>query len=368
MRSASQTWGWLIAAAFLALASPVTAQVDPAVADEFVFWEKDKAMPARAAQVVGMGSQPFVAFSMRKAGFDWLLWDEGIFTQDIAPPLSDELLKGIRDGRPMPDIANQPKNEVPPEDWALYKAFSEAMIFARETPLSAFKKNAEENKHVTHAHLMATPAKYRGKVVAVTGRLKMLRREDPTLLAKKGHVKDTFVGWVFGPTRHATPYCIQFPNLPPGLDPGEDMNVQVTFYGYFLATFKYKGAPDGDRPRILTTPLLVGPTVVVHDKAEIVEEAETPLAIIVLGVAISFVLFLSVVFFVMYFWLQRGDRKVLRTLDEIKRKHLPNQFEGDDLGTRANPASAQLITELPPGVHLPEARPIEGRPVDPERN
>ena len=203
-------------------------------------------------------------------------------------------------------------------------------------------------------------------MIPITGRMVRLRREDPTHAAKERGVKSVYVGWVFGATKHANPFCVQFPILPPGLEPSEKMSEEVTFYGYFLADYKYEGAKDHkDAPRILTTPLLVGPTVVPLRKAAAPVEAETPMALVILGLAGSFLLFLSVVFFLMFIWFQRGDRKVFNTLDQIKLKHMPSLFANEDepRGTPNNPVPSQLIVNGQPPVKLPEARPI-----DPERN
>lgn len=343
---------------------PVLGQND---AEDFgAFWfNKERAQAASAAQIVGMGDDPIAALALRAAGLHWIVWDEVGFAEQFAPELRPSLLQNIQDGRWLPNMVAKPKDEIQVPDMAFYKAYSDALVNAYWTPPEAFKKSAAENRTVTYAHLMSTPNRYRGKVIPIQrGRLVMLRKEEPTILAKNEGVKSVYVGWVFGETKHANPFCIQFPILPKGLEPAEKMDKTIAFDGYFLATFKYEGARKDDRPRILTTPLLVGPTVVVENEAAPVEANEIPMAILVLGIAVGFLLFLSVVFFLMYFLLQRGDRQILSTLDEIKQKHTPNQFKDEgDLGTATNPAPAHLIGNGQPPARLPEARPI-----DPERN
>lgn len=365
--------GWVRIVALLAVAvlgtvavSSVALSQEPDNPPQDDFWlNKDRYQSATAAQVVGLGGNPLAALILRSAGLQYVVWGEIGFAQASVPELRPSFLRDIKDNRWLPNLEKLQLDNIPPADLAFCGAYSEALVNAFDVPMDVFKKSAEENRTVTIAHLMSTPARYRGKVIGVQGRMVRLRREEPTHAAKEKGVKSTYVGWVFGPTKHSNPFCVQFPILPQGLEPSEKMDQEVQFYGYFLATYKYEGARNDDNtPRILTTPLLIGPTVLVEKKAPVIEKAETPLALVILGLAVSFLLFLSVVFFLMFFWFQRGDRKVLSSLDEIKSKNLPPMFTNEsETGTPANPATAHLIVNGQPPGKLPEARPI-----DPERN
>lgn len=339
----------------------------PPVEAEFAVWNtKSLAQPLAAAQVVGMGTQPYTAYSLRASGHQYVTWDEVGFAESFAPALNPKFLEDIKDGRWPPSLLARPKREVPREDLGLINAFSEAMIKSFETPFDAFKKSAEENKHVTYAHLMSTPDLYRGQVIPIKGRMVMLRRIPPMLSVKENSaVKDVYVGWVFGPTRHANPFCVHFPILPAGLEPSEEMKQEVTFYGYFLATFKYE-AKDG--PKV--TPFMVGPTVVLGGEKEAAPATMDSPVVTLIQVGIGFLLFLSIVFFLMHMWAHRADRRVFSTLDQIKNKHLSSPFANEDETLKAdqddaasNPVPAQLILGHPPASRLPEAKPI-----DPERN
>jgi hypothetical protein len=358
-----------VCAAFAALALGPASRAQEAEEDPLAFWDsKDRSRPAAAAQVAGLGQQPFMALALRTGGQRFVVWDEVGFVETFAPELNPKLLEGVQDRRWLPNIAARPRVDVPAEDLAHYRAYSEALVRSFDTPLDAFQKSAEENKHVTFAHLMSTPNKYRGKVIPIKGKLVRLRREDPTLLAQQnGGLKDVYVGWVFGPTAGSNPFCVQFPMLPEGLEPNENLRQDVTFFGYFISTFKYEGGKGrDDRPTVLVTPLLVGRTLVLAKKDPEAVEAAMPLPIIVLGSALSFVMFLSVVFFVMYFWMQRSDQRVLSKLDAIKVKNMPAPFINEpdpaaEFGTVENPAPSQLVFDNPGPA--PEAM-----PVDPERN
>src|SRR6187397_2985433 len=122
------------------------------------------------------------------------------------------------------------------------------------------------------------------------------------------------------------------------------MRPEVTFYGYFLATFMYEGAQKDDQPLRLVTPLLIGPTVVVGKKAAAAGELETPVPLVVF---VAFLTFLSVVFFVMYYWLERNARDTKVKLDEIKAKYAPAPFAdepemagNEPIGTVEHPAAS----------------------------
>lgn len=350
------------------LAVPVFGQEQPADNNGEIFWfNETRARTAAAAQVVGMGFEPLQTLVLRAAGLQSITWGEIGFADAFAPELRKSVLRDIKDGRWLPDLKDHQLHNIPQADLAFCSAFSEALVNAFEVPVDAFKRSADENRTVTYSHLMSNPSKYRGDIIPIHGRMVRLRKYEPTHAAKEKGVKSTYVGWVFGPTKHSNPFCVQFPILPKGLEPSEKMDQEVTFYGYFLANYKYEGAKkDDETPRILITPLLVGPTVLLDTKTQAAVEAETPMAVVVLGLAVSFLLFLSVVFFLMYFWFQRGDRKVLSTLDEIKLKHLPPLFEDNPApsGTPGNPVPSHLVMNgQPPPAKLPEARPI-----DPERN
>lgn len=364
---------WITSCLVLAaLSRPLAAQEADRRADALTFWDsKDRARPAAAAQVAGMGNLPLTALALRSAGRHFVVWDEVGFAELFAPELNPDLLRQVVDGRWMPIIVARPKTEIRPEDMAFYKAYSEALVRSFDSTLDAFKKSAEESKYVTYPHLMNTPSKYRGKVIPIKGTMVRLRREDASSLAKQnGGVQDVYVGWVFGPTPHSNPFCVQFPILPEGLEPAETMRQEVTFYGYFLATFMYEGAQKDDVPLRLVTPLLIGPTVVLGKKAAAIVEADTPLPLVVLVAFVGFLTFLSVVFFVMYYWLERNARHTKAKLDEIKAKYAPAPFADESertadesLGTLEHPAASQVIFDGPITSRLPEAKPI-----DPERN
>src|SRR6476646_10846533 len=167
---------------------PLAAQEadQPADGGALAFWvSKERARPAAAAQVAGIGNHPLTALALRSAGRHFVVWDEVGFAELFAPALNPEFLGQVADGRWMPILVRRPNKEIPAEDLAFYKAYSEALGRSFDSTLDAFKKSSEENKYVTYHHLMNTPSKYRGKVIPLKGTMVRLRREDASLLAKQ---------------------------------------------------------------------------------------------------------------------------------------------------------------------------------------
>jgi hypothetical protein len=337
---------WRIIGAGLALAvilcstAHAAAQVtpDPAVIADY-----------RAAAELVLSQNPITAAAIRVEGYRTAVWAEVGFVSDRAPELDPKLLVDIKDGRTLPRIDNRLKKEIPREDMAIYLAYSDALAKAFHTPLDAFRKSAEDNRNVTFAQLWATPERYRGKVIPIKGRLVMLRRWDPPIPAQQQGVKDLYEGWIFGPTRRANPFSVVFPVLPAGLEEAEQMNEEVTFYGYFLTKFKYRAGDGKDQ----VTPLLIGPTVVVDAKAARTE-SETPFALIVLGLVLGGLLAMTVLFLVMSLWFRRGDARLRQTLHRIHEKHNPPSFldepAGGEKDTRIAPVPRALPVSRPDGT------------------
>ncbi len=315
----------------VALARGQEAEKPPAGAMEAEpFWDDWTRKKFAAAAEMILAQDPIVASAMRLVGHEEFVW--GVTIDDHAPELNRKWLNDIRDGQPLPRIAGRLRNEIPQEDWAIYMAYSEALVNAFYTPLEAFKRSAEGNRHVTFSHLWVTPDKYRGQVIPLKGRMVRLRKLDAPIPAKNQWVKELYEGWVFGETKNAHPFCIIFPILPAGLKEAEDMRQDVTFYGYFLAKFKYRAA-EADK----VAPLLIGPTVVLENKPARSDREVTPFPLMVLGVAMGFLAFLTVVFFVINFWLRRGDEKIRTKLTDIQSKNAGSMFENE--GSSPPPAA-----------------------------
>ncbi len=264
---------------------------------------------------------------LRHYGRRWKVWREPEFSGDTAPELNAAWLDELRDGMAAPDVRGKTLDELRKDQRAYIQLFSQAIIFANETPSDAFAKSATENDHVTFGHLWRDPDRFRGKVVPVQGRLARLRKLDAPKEARDNGVSFVYEGWIQSPTRDSYPFWVVFPILPEGLKEAEKMDREVTFNGYFLLKMAYKAAND----KVLQTPLLVGPTVFVKDNST-AAPATSPvsLPVIVLVLAIVAVAAAGVVLLGYYF--RRGDRALQQRLNELQKRRtmaLPDQDASD---------------------------------------
>jgi hypothetical protein len=102
------------------------------------------------------------------------------------------------------------------------------------------------------------PWKFRGEVIPVKGRLKMLRRRDLPLQAADA-ARFLYEGWVFTETRNSNPVVVVFPDLPVDVKTGEQVDYKVEFNGYFLMRFRYLTGEGKNTWR--DTLLFVAPTI-----------------------------------------------------------------------------------------------------------
>jgi hypothetical protein len=373
VETVARTWRtWLGLGIALLLVGGTTGQPDQE--QEVPFWQdRDKKQAACAAELV-LARDPFVIGAMRAQMLEDFVWGEFPDIEgDRAPALSRDILINIQDGKIFPQVSNRPKNAIPVPEWSAYQGFNDALVKAFNVSLDAFKKSGEENKTITYVHMMNAPVKYRGDVVKIRGKMTLLRKYDAWELAKARQplLENVYEGWVFGPTRGANPFCIFFPKLPDGLEPAENMNQEVTFYGYFLTRFKYQSGEGSFKE----TPVLVGPTVILEGKpGPKAGEEETPVSLIVLGLVMGGFLTMTVVFLVINTWFRRGDDKIRTTISGIKEKHNAPAFVDEDPNQAImKPGTMPLASPLPPQAYpvtgrdgLP--RPSDRPERDPERN
>jgi hypothetical protein len=215
--------------------------------------------------MVGIG-QPVAFLVMRsqaKDRFGWVFEPEP--EPELAPPLSNELLSRIKDNMPLPDLRGRLRDEWKPWEAASYDLFNQALRQAALTPPAAFARSAIENKHVTWGDLFREPGKYRGRVIPVKGRLKMLRRRDTPLPLQRDRIDAFYEGWVFTDTRGANPIVVNFVKLPADIEPGERVDYPVQFNGYFLMRYKYLTSEGKQTFR--NTLLFIAPTLEIRESA-----------------------------------------------------------------------------------------------------
>jgi len=320
---------------------------------EVKFWTEAATGPFAATAQLVLARDPFMIAAMRAKGLDNFVWRElGFVVGDTAPALDKKLLNEVRDGKLFPRISDLPEKEQPPDVKATYQLFNQMLVNSFEAPLDSFKKSGEEYKNVTIAHLMQAPNRYRGEVIRIQGRLYRLREYDATELARKHNVTKMYEAWIFGPTPGANPFCVFFPMLPAGLEPGEKMDRKVTFYGYFLTNFKYDAGEGLGRRE---TPLLVGPTLIVGDSEKAVAFVEeTPFSFEVLLFVLGSLVVITIAVFLIQAWFRAGDDNIEDTIRGIKDKNRPVPFADEQ----------QSVITPEDLARIPQAFPVPGGPAN----
>jgi hypothetical protein len=120
-------------------------------------------------------------------------------------------------------------------------------------------------RDVQLANLLSTPAVYRGQYLRVQGVLARLITIDlPENTSPLGF--DRFhEAWVFTDRQAQVPHVLFFSEIPPGLEPGDSLRLDVTFDAYFLKVFTYRDRDNRSRP----APLLVGHRIILPPSRDI---------------------------------------------------------------------------------------------------
>src|SRR5579871_6811983 len=97
-----------------------------------------------------------------------------------------DLLNGVEDGAPVRNAD---------ENYAENRAYNYLLVQSRKFSPADLHKQARTD--LTFVHLWEEPAKYRGHLMTLKGRLRRLVRYDPTPLAAKEGVPDLYEGWLY---------------------------------------------------------------------------------------------------------------------------------------------------------------------------
>jgi hypothetical protein len=195
------------------------------------------------------------------------------------------------------------------ENFAEARAYSYLLVHSRKFPAAELKLNAR--KDIAFAHLFEEPAKYRGSLVYLEGRLRRLRRFDPPALAAKEGVPALYEGWLFTAGSFSNPFCVVVSEIGPGISLGERSDDEVAFTGYFFKKYRYK-AGDGWRD----APLLIGRSLVLIDPDSATSSAPTGsvyLYVIVGTIATTVALAVGLIW-----WFRLSDRQVRAKLQSIR--------------------------------------------------
>lgn len=207
-----------------------------------------------------------------------------------------------------------------------FEAYNEVLALAHSFPVEKLEKCA--NRDVTFPDLVKDVRKdYQFKLLYFEGRLKRLRKLEPTKqLADKG-VKNLYEGWMF-PKNGSDPMCVLVTELPAGLEPAVEYGTPkpVTVAGYSFKLIRYESAePDPKHQgqgRVRRAPLLMAHTFTLlpeepADAGKAWRNGFVPGILAVVGGISAVVLGLT-------WWFRRGDRTLRR---EIAGRRAQNPFE-----------------------------------------
>lgn len=323
-------WRWLVALILgTAVGSPGSAQEAPAPKEfEVPFWQSDRSLQMRAAVALIGTVDPLGALGTRVAiGENVPMVPGWVFEFDRVLPIDQRYLDLIKDGRTLPNVSAKELKELALPDRGLYLALTESLRRSEHATTEMFEKSAEENKHAVYAHLRADPQRYRGKIITVKGKLALIRREDPPRYLHDDAITDIYTGWIVGPTKGAPPFTIVFTQLPKGLSVSENLDVPVTFEGYFLSHIRFPADKDAGQKKDVISPYLVGKTVIVQPDAT--PEVKTVYAYPIIVTAVGGVLAVAVLGAVLIFCFRRGDQKTQSQIAQVRDKNLPFTLEPD---------------------------------------
>jgi len=220
---------------------------------------------------------------------------------DKAPTIEREMLGGVEDHAP-----------VRSADENMYesRAYDYLLIEAHNASAKALAKHARRD--LTFTHLWEEPAKYRGQLIHIEGRLRRLQRFDASRFAAKQGIPTLYEGWIFEDAYLANPYCVVVTEVPASIKPGEKLEHRVAFDAYFFKRYRSE-AGDGKRE----APLLIGHGLIDLPPAPVpadtsLAEHLVPAFLTVLAATVLLALGLS-------WWFLRGDRQVRARLSKSRQ-------------------------------------------------
>lgn len=277
-----------------------TAAPPPSAAEDvelFMGEESRRELTAGVVAVIGVGSQGVLAgLALIQADPASLFW--ATEEADKVPKLRPDLLAHVRDGE---RVGSWWTNE----DEAA--AYCDALIKASRTSAEAFARSARRD--LTYVNVFEEPRRFRGDVIHVRGRLRMLTRYDPPLMAAQAGVRDLYEGWVFDERYPANPWCILLTELPAGITPGDRVDYDVAFEGYFFKRYRYKSVDSVKANQFRDAPLLIGRTLRLRQPVAVTAAADNwsgyllPAFLAVLALSAALTAGLT-------WWFRREDRKV----------------------------------------------------------
>lgn len=227
----------------------------------------------------------------------------GAYGQEKLPsaPLVDrDLLLGIEDGSRVQNAD---------ENFAEARAYNYLLVQSRSVSAEALERKARAD--LTFTHLFEEPAKYRGELVRLTGRLVRLLRFDPPSFAAKQGVPAVYEGWLLTAGSGRNPICIVASQIQPDLQPAEKLDREVSFAGFFFKKYRY---PSGQHR--YDAPLVIGRTI--RPLETMAESGASGFASLFPPLVFYFLAAVLVLVVLMVYWLRLSDRRARQRLDKLR--------------------------------------------------
>jgi hypothetical protein len=227
----------------------------------------------------------------------------------------------IADDAPFPWTAAGPRDVgLAQADRMEELAYDEVLRHARRVPAAELERHARRDVRFQDLVQKGRLA-FKLDLVTFEGRLRLLRRVEPTDILKEGGIADVYEAWVF-PRGEANPVCAFVTELPPGLGPQADLSapppdrwVSATGYYFKLLRYEARKADARGRNEVRRAPVLIGRTLRVladppaADGGLAWRQTFLPAAVAGFGAVAAVLVGLA-------WWFRRGDRAVRRRLAE----------------------------------------------------
>jgi len=168
------------------------------------------------------------------------------FEETVVPGPNDldaEALDDFRNQTPLiADRAPLKAREMP--------LYWQLMAWSRTQPFRELEQRALPEP--AYVQIWEQPHKYRGKPIRLRLHIVRVLKWDDAADNPLG-VKDVYEAYGWTDESKSFPYCVVFPELPPGLPVGKDAHGEVVFVGYLLKIMGFEGF-DAKRG----APLLIG--------------------------------------------------------------------------------------------------------------
>ncbi|HYV40015.1 MAG TPA: hypothetical protein VE988_30295 [Gemmataceae bacterium] len=237
---------------------------------------------------------------------------------DSVPMLDPSLLVGVRDDQPFGNWEQALPLEVPAEARDEDAIYWKAVIFSSITATEAFARAAEQNRHLTFGHLYGEPAKYRGQVVHIEGRLVRLKQLDPP---RHAPISVLYEAWIYLDQPGTHPVCVVLAHKPAGIELGDNLNRRVAVDGYFFKRYGYlSGRLDSAGNNVaLNTILLIAQTAALQERPIAIGSTALGAGWYWLG---GLVIVGAVLTLAMTWWFRHNDRQIQTQVQSFCRPAL----------------------------------------------